>query len=223
MTNSNPIPNHQNQGHSEYSHLQNNYKTEFSHGNVSSTPCNTQWTANYSNSLPLPNSIAPNTTNVSTSKNSLLPNTPAVPTSKPANSSENSTYKDWKLKFSSKDSNGFHCLVCQGKSFTADSSLKRHYKQVHEQTCKTCKMQFSEECILNQHIKDNHEFRCNICFKVFSANSSLKRHHDQQHGGAMPNQGQQTLQLGFQGTAHFAIDNKVSFNIMLSYADCAFS
>ena len=47
--------------------------------------------------------------------------------------SGNAAYKQWKAKYSAKDSNGFHCLVCQGKSFTADSSLRRHYNQAHQQ------------------------------------------------------------------------------------------
>ena len=100
--------------------------------------------------------------------------------------SGSATYKEWKLKFSCKDSNGFHCLLCAGKSFTADSSLKRHYKQSHEKVCKTCHLEFSDDNLLSQHIKENHEFSCSICFKVFSASSSLKRHHDQQHGGSLP-------------------------------------
>ena len=213
MTNSNPIPIQQNQSpipnqqvqaSQQYPQIQNNYKTEFSYGNVSCAPVNTQWTTSYPPSL--------------SNSNTLPPNPPALPGNSPSktgSNAENSIYKNWKLKFSSKDSNGFHCLVCQGKSFTADSSLKRHYKQVHEQTCKTCKMQFSEECILNQHIKDNHEFRCKLCDKVFSANSSLKRHHDQQHGGSMPNQGQPMTQSGFQATTQLSNINQVSFKFII--------
>ena len=59
-------------------------------------------------------------------------------------------FKQWRDKFASKDQNGFHCLVCP-KSFTLDSSLKRHYKNVHELVCKCCNMQFAEEHLLKIH------------------------------------------------------------------------
>ena len=181
---------HQNQAPQGYFPLANNYNTEIQNGDVNSVPSTAQWTENYSPSSSMQTTVPrTNEINIST---------------------ENLSYKNWKLKFSSKDSNGFHCLVCQGKSFTADSSLKRHFKQVHEQTCKTCKMQFSEECALSQHIKDHHEFRCDICFKVFSANSSLKRHHDQQHGGAILNSGRRISQSGFPANSEFSNGNIVS-------------
>ena len=177
---------HQNQAHPGYLPSSNNYNTNMQNGIVSYSTSAEQWTESHSVQSPM-QATGTGTNDVN------------IP-------SENLSYKNWKSKFSSKDSNGFHCLVCQGKSFTADSSLKRHFKQVHEQTCKTCKMQFSEECALSQHIKDHHEFRCNICSKVFSANSSLKRHHDQQHGGALPGQ----KMSGFPSTAEFSNGNIVS-------------
>ena len=70
-----------------------------------------------------------------------------------------------------------------GKSFTADSSLRRHYTQSHEQICKTCKMEFSEEHLLQQHYREKHEFKCVICSKLFTAFSSVRRHHEQAHPG----------------------------------------
>ena len=69
------------------------------------------------------------------------------------------------------------------KSFTADSSLRRHYTQTHEQICKTCKMEFSEEHLLQQHYREKHEFKCLLCSKVFTAFSSVRRHHEKEHPG----------------------------------------
>ena len=239
--NQNNVTTHQNQVNHGYQPLQNNVKAELPLAiqNVASTSSNAQWTTNFSPPLSTPNMVAttlptpklgvptlpvPKTglPNLPTPKNCVpklpTPKTgvPKLPASKADSNLENSTYKNWKLKYSTKDSSGFHCLVCQGKSFTADSSLKRHYKQAHEQTCKTCKMQFSEECILNQHIKDKHEFRCSICSKVFSASSSLKRHHDQQHGGAMPNQQQQITQATHPSSSQFQTGNEVTCVILLN-------
>ena len=81
-------------------------------------------------------------------------------------------FKEWRNKFASKDENGFHCLVCP-KSFTLDSSLKRHYKNVHELVCKCCNMQFAEEHLLKAHHKEKHEYWCLPCNKVFTLRSSL--------------------------------------------------
>ena len=102
----------------------------------------------------------------------------------------NTAYKQWKSKFSSQDSNGFYCLSCQGKSFTADTSLKLHYKKAHAQICNTCKMEFPEDRLLSVHIKENHEFPCSICSKVFPESSSLQRHYDQQHKNFLSSQQQ---------------------------------
>ena len=99
-------------------------------------------------------------------------------------SSSNAVYKEWKSKFGSHDENGFHCNMCPDrKSFTADSSLRRHYTQAHEQICKTCKMEFSEEHLLQQHYREKHEFKCMLCAKVFTAFSSVRRHHEKEHPG----------------------------------------
>ena len=99
-------------------------------------------------------------------------------------SSSNAVYKEWKNKFGSHDENGFHCNMCpERKSFTADSSLRRHYTQAHEQNCKTCKMEFSEEHLLQQHYREKHEFKCLLCSKVFTAFSSVRRHHEKEHPG----------------------------------------
>ena len=96
----------------------------------------------------------------------------------------NAAYKEWKGKFGSHDDQGFHCNMCpERKTFTADSSLRRHYTQSHEQICKTCKMEFSEEHLLQQHYQEKHEFKCMICFKVFTAFSSVRRHHEKDHPG----------------------------------------
>ena len=99
-------------------------------------------------------------------------------------SASNAVYKEWKNKFGSHDENGFHCNMCpERKSFTADSSLRRHYTQTHEQICKTCKMEFSEEHLLQQHYREKHEFKCLLCSKVFTAFSSVRRHHEKEHPG----------------------------------------
>ena len=139
--------------------------------------------------VPLPNNIKieeHGNNAIFSSGNAQFPNTPVYSSNAITthSNSSNIAYEQWRLKFSAKDSNGFHCLVCQGKSFTADSSLQRHYKQNHEQMCKACKMEFYEEPLLAQHIRENHEFHCNICTKVFTTNRSLKRHYDQQHCGS---------------------------------------
>ena len=99
-------------------------------------------------------------------------------------SASNVAYKDWKNKFGSHDEQGFHCNMCpERKTFTAESSLRRHYTQSHEQICKTCKMEFSEEHLLQQHYQEKHEFKCLLCSKVFTAFSSVRRHHEQAHPG----------------------------------------
>ena len=94
-------------------------------------------------------------------------------------------FKEWRAKFASKDQNGYHCLVCP-KSFSLDSSLKRHYKNVHELVCKCCSMQFAEEHLLKAHHKEKHEYWCFPCNKVFTLRSSLIRHNVQQHGAESP-------------------------------------
>lgn len=103
--------------------------------------------------------------------------------SKPENTeASNAVYREWKGKFSSADNEGFHCHQCsEKKTFSADSSLRRHYKQLHERPCKCCKLPFYHEAELNQHVVDYHEFKCPICGKSFTAKSSLKRHHDKDH------------------------------------------
>ena len=94
-------------------------------------------------------------------------------------------FKEWRSKYAKKDENGFHCLVCP-KSFTLDSSLKRHYKNMHELVCKCCSMQFSEEEFLKAHHKEKHEYWCTPCNRVFTLKSSLIRHNVQQHGAVSP-------------------------------------
>ena len=96
-------------------------------------------------------------------------------------------FKLWKDKFATQDGKG--CQICPGKVFTAESSLKRHYKQVHELVCAQCKMEFPEEHLLKEHHREKHEFWCFPCNKVFTAFSSLKRHNDQQHGGVPQGKG----------------------------------
>lgn len=91
-------------------------------------------------------------------------------------------YKQWKERFSSSDGNNFNCHACpEVKSFTAGSSLMRHYKQSHEQVCKTCKMPFHDAQMMEIHYKDKHEFSCNICGKIFTAPSSVLRHVKKDH------------------------------------------
>ena len=155
---------------------------------VSPYPSNTHHQGNQGY-LPLPATVKyelPSNSTISgiskvkeASKHSKTPNNTTVD-----NAFSNVVYKQWKSKYATKDSNGFHCLVCQNKNFTADSSLRRHYKQTHEQICNVCKMEFPEEHLLIQHIREKHEYRCTLCDKVFTANSSLKRHYERQHGGA---------------------------------------
>ena len=100
----------------------------------------------------------------------------------PADSAfSNQVYKLWKNKFATEDGKG--CQICPGKVFSAESSLKRHYKQTHELLCAQCKMEFPEEHLLREHQKENHEFWCFPCNKVFTAFSSLKRHNVQAHDG----------------------------------------
>lgn len=99
-------------------------------------------------------------------------------------------FKEWRSKYASKDDSGFHCLVCP-KSFTLDSSLKRHYKNVHELVCKCCNMQFAEEHLLKAHHKEKHEYWCTPCNKVFTLRSSLVRHNVQQHGAESPRKQEQ--------------------------------
>ena len=94
-------------------------------------------------------------------------------------------FKEWQSKYAKKDENGFHCLVCP-KSFTLDSSLKRHYKNMHELVCKCCSMQFSEDDLLKAHHKEKHEYWCTPCNRVFTLKSSLIRHNVQQHGAVSP-------------------------------------
>ena len=91
-------------------------------------------------------------------------------------------WRQWKGKFSAKDSNGFHCLVCSGKSYSTERALLRHYKQVHELICAQCRICFSEEHLLKQHRKENHEFWCFPCSKVYTTSRALRRHNQQQHG-----------------------------------------
>ena len=97
------------------------------------------------------------------------------------NAFSNRVYELWKDKFATGDGKG--CQICPGKVFSAESSLKRHYKQVHELVCAQCKMEFPEEHLLKEHHREMHEFWCFSCNKVFTAYSSLKRHNVSEHGG----------------------------------------
>ena len=97
------------------------------------------------------------------------------------NAFSNRVYKIWKEKFATEDGKG--CKICPGKVFTAESSLKRHYKQTHELVCAQCKMEFPEEHLLREHHREQHEYWCFPCNKVFTAYSSLKRHNVQAHDG----------------------------------------
>ena len=99
----------------------------------------------------------------------------------------NQVYKLWRAKFATEDGKG--CQICPGKVFTAESSLKRHYKQTHELVCAQCKMEFPEDHLLKEHHKEKHEFWCFPCNKVFTAFSSLKRHNIQTHDGVPQGKG----------------------------------
>jgi len=91
-------------------------------------------------------------------------------------------YKIWKEKFSTSDGTKFDCHACsEVKSFTAGSSLLRHYKQSHEEVCKTCKMPFHDAQLMEIHYREKHEFPCNICGKTFTAPSSVLRHMKKDH------------------------------------------
>ena len=91
-------------------------------------------------------------------------------------------WRQWKIKYSSKDVDGFHCLVCPGKLYSTERALIRHYKQVHESICAQCKICFSEESLMKQHKKENHEFWCFPCSKVYTTSRALRRHNQQKHG-----------------------------------------
>jgi len=107
---------------------------------------------------------------------------------KPENSeASNAVYKEWKSAFSSKvltpNGDTFNCHQCsEVKSFTLDSSLRRHYRQAHEIPCKCCQLPFYDDNALKLHMVEKHEFRCTICDKTFTLKSSLRRHHDEAHG-----------------------------------------
>ena len=76
-----------------------------------------------------------------------------------------------------------------GKSFVAESRLKRHRREVHEgkteKKCGFCGKKFSRGDILKVHIytihEDHEDFKCEYCDKSFKQRSSLnghcKRHH----------------------------------------------
>lgn len=92
-------------------------------------------------------------------------------------------FKEWKEQYSVSDGIKFDCHKCpEVKSFTAPSSLLRHYKQTHEIVCKTCKMPFYDEQMMEAHFKANHEYPCSLCGKVFTAPSSVSRHQKKDHG-----------------------------------------
>ena len=111
------------------------------------------------------------------------PSTPKKPGDKPEdNAFSIQQWREWKGKYSAKDSNGFHCLVCPEKSYSTERALLRHYKQVHELICAQCRICFSEEDLLKQHRKETHEFWCFPCSKVYTTSRALRRHNQQQHG-----------------------------------------
>jgi hypothetical protein len=125
-------------------------------------------------------------------------------------SASNVAYKEWKNKFGSQDDQGFHCNMCpEQKTFTADSSLRRHYTQSHEQICKTCKMEFSEEHLLQQHYQEKHEFKCLICSKVFTAFSSVRRHHEQTHPGEALPKGETPIKSEVSGLGLIKLSGKL--------------
>ena len=135
-------------------------------------------------------------------------------------SASNAAYKEWKNKFGNHDEHGFHCNMCpERKSFTADSSLRRHYTQAHEQVCKTCKMEFSEEHLLQQHYREKHEFRCLICSKIFTAFSSVRRHHEQAHAGEPLPKGETPVKLEVQMFCIYSPQN-ISLNITKKLCEC---
>lgn len=91
-------------------------------------------------------------------------------------------FKEWRVKFSTSDGTKFDCHKCpEPKSFTAQSSLLRHYKQSHELVCKSCKMPFYDEEMMEAHYKATHEYPCPICGKIFTAPSSVLRHKNKDH------------------------------------------
>ena len=119
-------------------------------------------------------------------------------------------WRQWKGKFSAKDSNGFHCLVCPGKSYSTERALLRHYKQVHELICAQCRICFSEDHLLKQHRKENHEFWCFPCSKVYTTSRALRRHNQQQHGISQSSSvSMSQLQLSQSNHASAGSDNLV--------------
>jgi len=95
----------------------------------------------------------------------------------------NIVYKEWKYQFSSMtNGDSFNCHQCpEVKSFTLESSLRRHYRQSHEKSCKCCKLPFYDDDALKLHMFEKHEFRCMVCGKSFTLKSSLRRHHEKAH------------------------------------------
>ena len=122
----------------------------------------------------------------STNNTSSTPKKPGTSTPKKEGPEDNAfsiqQWREWKGKYTANDSNGFHCLVCPGKSYSTERALLRHYKQVHELICAQCRICFSEENLLKQHRKETHEFWCFPCSKVYTTSRALRRHNQQQHG-----------------------------------------
>merc|ERR1719430_269759 len=112
---------------------------------------------------------------------------------KPENTeASNIVYKEWKYQFSSMtNGDSFNCHQCpEVKSFTLESSLRRHYRQSHEKSCKCCKLPFYEDEALKLHMFEKHDFRCTVCSKSFTLKSSLRRHHEKAHEGIAINESQ---------------------------------
>ena len=128
-------------------------------------------------------------------------------------------WRQWKGKYTAKDSNGCHCLVCPGKSYSTERALLRHYKQVHELICAQCRICFSEEHLLKQHRKENHEFWCFPCSKVYTTSRALRRHNQQQHGISQSTSvSQSQLQMNhYQHTVEHYKTSEVSHSFYLPF------
>ena len=79
------------------------------------------------------------------------------------------------------------CEFCN-KSFSNESTLKRHTRWVHFQIqkpppvkCSICDKKFAQKGNLNVHIKSEHlgvRFTCQLCGKKFVEKAVLRRHED---------------------------------------------
>ena len=99
---------------------------------------------------------------------------------------------DQKLNTNTVPEAAHDCHECE-KSFSRNSSLKRHIETMHKGSktfiCAVCDKPFSQKCHLTQHIETIHEgkrpHQCNICGKSFSQKHHLNTHVATVHQGSI--------------------------------------